>query len=121
METRQGSPVMWLVAVLVLVTGLGLFFAAISVPFTMGSGMMGMMGMMGWGATFLIVPAVLVVLAILAAWGLFAPQRSSILSPSTYSPPPTSAVEILNARYARGEISRDEYLRVRDDLEGRTH
>ena len=121
METQQGSPVMWLVAVLVLVTGLAVFFAAISVPFTMGSGMMGMMGMMGWGATFLIVPAVLVVLVILAAWGLFAPQRSPILSPSAYFPPPTSAVEILNARYARGEISRDEYLRVRDDLEGRAH
>lgn len=29
---------------------------------------------------------------------------------------PTDAVELLRARYARGEIDRDEFLRVRDDL-----
>jgi putative membrane protein len=34
------------------------------------------------------------------------------------SPQPDSALDILKARYARGEISRDEYLNMRRDLEG---
>ncbi|MFC3070440.1 SHOCT domain-containing protein [Phenylobacterium soli] len=29
---------------------------------------------------------------------------------------PPSALELLNARYARGEIGRDEYLRTRADI-----
>ncbi|MFA5895967.1 MAG: SHOCT domain-containing protein [Thermoplasmata archaeon] len=32
---------------------------------------------------------------------------------------PAPAIDVLNARYARGEISRDEYLRLRADLDGR--
>jgi len=32
---------------------------------------------------------------------------------------PSSARELLDQAYARGELSRDEYLRKRDDLTGR--
>ncbi len=41
------------------------------------------------------------------------------------APPPThgnssSALAVLDDRYARGEIARDDYLRTRDDLRGAT-
>jgi|BEDMetMinimDraft_2_1075160.scaffolds.fasta_scaffold23807_2 putative membrane protein len=34
-------------------------------------------------------------------------------------PPPEDPLRVLAARYARGEIDRDAYLRMREDLEGR--
>ena len=33
--------------------------------------------------------------------------------------PEGNALEILRRRYARGELTRDEFLSMRDDLEGR--
>ena len=36
-------------------------------------------------------------------------------------PPHTEPRSILDARYAKGEITRDEYLRMRADLEGPPH
>ena len=43
-------------------------------------------------------------------------------APDTSSEPgdPTGALAVLDDRYARGEISRDDYLRTRDDLRGVT-
>ncbi len=72
-------------------------------PWTSGWGgmMMGGMGLM------MLVPILLVVLLIYA------------LSPQTNLRDGDDARGILERRYARGEISRDEYLRTRDDLEGR--
>ncbi|HYM69511.1 MAG TPA: SHOCT domain-containing protein [bacterium] len=60
-------------------------------------------GMMAWMLIFWVV---VVVFAIwLAAW----------LFPST-APHPSSAREILDARYARGELSREEYRQMRQEL-----
>jgi putative membrane protein len=68
-----------------------------------------MMGMMGLG---LIVPMLLIGLVAYAlGWR---PQFNQI------GPAPTSEtpVDILKARYARGEISRAEYEQMHQDLEG---
>jgi putative membrane protein len=48
-----------------------------------------------------------------------APQQTA---PDTPSEPGDSsrALEVLDDRYARGEVSRDDYLRTRDDLRGVT-
>lgn len=35
--------------------------------------------------------------------------------------PPQDAMSILKERYARGEISREEYLRIREDLKQNEH
>ena len=68
-----------------------------------------MMGMMGLG---LIVPLLLIGLVAYAlGWR---PQFNQSLPGSTSQTP----VEILNARYARGEISREEYDQIHRDLEG---
>lgn len=111
METRQSNPVVWLVLAIVLAIGLMAVFAALFTPFGTGTGMMG--SGMGWGALFMVVPAFVLILILLAALGTFSPSRAYHAT--------GSALENLNVRYARGEISRDEYVRVRADLEGAKH
>lgn len=65
--------------------------------------------MMGFG---LIVPLILIgVLAYALGW---LPQTNQPGSAPTNQTP----VEILKARYARDEISREEYEQMRQDLEG---
>ena len=67
-----------------------------------------MMGMMGFG---LIVPLLLIGLVAYAlGWRL---QFNEIGSAQTSQTP----LEILKARYARGEISREEYDQIHRDLE----
>jgi len=114
-EARETSPLWWLVLTLVLVVGLVALFAALASPWGTGYGMMG--GGWGWGVLVMVVPIVLLVLMLFAASGAFAPRAAvpTYLQPA----PPFSAVEILNARYARGEILREEYLRMQTDLKGR--
>ena len=68
-----------------------------------------MMGMMGFG---LIIPLLLVGLVAYALGWL--PQFNQSLPTSTSQTP----LEILKARYARGEISREEYEQMHQDLEG---
>ena len=68
-----------------------------------------MMTMMGFG---LIVPLLLIGLVAFAlGWR---PQfNQSGLAPTSQPP-----VDVLKARYARGEVTREEYEQVRRDLEG---
>lgn len=81
--------------------------------------------MSGWGPLglvagligFLFVVGTLIALAVLAMW-LW--RRSGVVGrgePRGYP----SANDILAARYARGEISRQEYLEARDELQRVTH
>jgi len=103
-----------MVLAIVLIVGVMMLLAAFAAPSGSGWGMMG--GGMGWGALFMVVPAGLLILILLAVSGAFAPRTAY----PPYVPPPSSASDALNARYARGEISRDEYFRIKADLEGRT-
>ena len=116
MENRQSSPVLWLVFAIILAVGLMAVFVAAFVPNGTGYGMMGFGT--GWSMAFMIVPAVFLILVLLAALGGFTPSQAQL--PPAYPPMPPPAIDVLNARYARGEVSRDEYLRLRADLEGRT-
>ncbi len=115
-EAKEMNRPWWLILTIVLIVGLMALFAALAPPWGTGYGMMGWGW--GWGVLMMVVPLVLVVLILLVALGAFAPRTAA----RAYLPPvspPSSAMEILNARYARGEISREEYLRARTDLEGR--
>jgi uncharacterized membrane protein len=64
-------------------------------------------GMMSFGPMFMIVPAILLVLLVLAAVGAF---------PRVSTHEPQTPREILDARLARGEITREEHEEIRQAL-----
>jgi len=104
--------------------------AVVALPLLWGSTMMGgwMAGGMGpgmmwgaqgsdgwwrWGGLLMLLPGVLIVGGIVAAvvWGIG--NSAEPQNPAG----PSNAREILDARYARGEITRDEYQQMRRDVE----
>ncbi len=75
----------------------------------MGSGM-------GWGGGMVLGPLLTIGLVILLVV-LIVPFVRSIGGGGT-GPRTASARDILDARYAKGEIDREEYLRLRNDIAG---
>lgn len=75
----------------------------------------GMGGLGGFGALFGMGVSLLlfVGLIVLVVWGISQLTRSG---PQVSSAGAGSAVEILNARYARGEITKAEYDQMKTDL-----
>ncbi len=67
---------------------------------------------MGWGGLGMVLVWVLPIFLIVLLVRYFAREREGKREPT--------ALEILEARYARGEIDRDEYLERRADLTGRS-
>jgi putative membrane protein len=73
--------------------------------------------MMGWGGAMfdgigtLLLWGVIIVLLVLLAWGFIGRSRSQSLPRST-------PLDILKERYAKGEISRDEYEQCKKTLAG---
>jgi putative membrane protein len=67
---------------------------------------------------FMAVPGIILILVLIFALGVLNPNRSYTPNP-THAPQPTSAVEILDQRYARGELSREDYLRMRSEVSPR--
>jgi len=80
-----------------------------------GYGMMGpwMMGGFGWGW---FMPIIMIILWGLVIWGIMALVRGLSKSDAGSSTQPDSALEILKKRYARGEITKQEYEERKKDL-----
>lgn len=81
----------------------------------MGGGMMGRWGYpigigRGWGFMFagMLIPLVFVVLLIVGAYYLLTPRGETAGS--------EAALRILDERYARGEITKDQYLEMKQHL-----
>ena len=83
-----------------------------------GWGMMGpgMMGGFGW---WWLMPILMVLFLILGIWAVVALVRgvSQPRDSDSGSSRPDSALEVLRKRYARGEISKEEYEEKKKDLE----
>jgi putative membrane protein len=79
--------------------------------------------MMGWGGGSFLGPfgmflwlLFLILLIVAVVWFFRRPDRSGGEQPFTVHRPP--ALDVLEERYARGEIDRDEYLQKKRDLTG---
>lgn len=79
-------------------------------------------GMGGWGGGYwplgmFVWPVVLVALVLLVVWAV-----RSMSAPHHHAPPPgprrSTGLDVLEERYARGEIGRDEYLQKKADIGG---
>ncbi len=110
MNSRSGAGeaariLLWLLVALILA------FVVLGVVMSFGLGWMGsgMMGIgFGWMGFFMAIPAIVLVLILLAVLGTF---------DRTY-PPRSAPFETLELRLARGEISLEEYKRLREELLG---
>lgn len=119
MENRDQ---MWKALLLVGLLSTGVIVIMMSIFLGTQSNYYGMMGgFMGPGLIIMII--VLIAIALFIIWVV--DERNEPLRPITYYVPPApesrlnSAKDvsgILDERYARGEISRDEYLRIKTDL-----
>ncbi|HVC35539.1 MAG TPA: SHOCT domain-containing protein [Chloroflexota bacterium] len=89
----------------------------------MGWGVMGP-GMMGWGGfgfnplgwIVMLLFWVLIIggIALIAVW-FFREATPAVMGPAA----PSRSLEILKERYARGELTRDQYEEMRREIEGR--
>ncbi|HEX9341359.1 MAG TPA: SHOCT domain-containing protein [Thermoplasmata archaeon] len=114
METRTSERWLWVVLAVVLGIGLLAILAALSMP---SSGYYGMMGGGGWGWALLMmgVPFVILIVILFVAFvGLREP--AALAAYPIYGPPALGPLDVLDQRYARGELNREEYLRIRQDL-----
>jgi putative membrane protein len=118
MTNPRTGPLTWLAVALIVAIGLMIMFGTLTM--TTYGGYYGMMGggAWGWGFVMMAVPGVVLVLILLAALrGLGEPPMAAGGPAAAASP-----LGILDERYARGEVSREEYLRARGDLgQGRAH
>jgi putative membrane protein len=77
-----------------------------------------MMGGGGWMGPFhmIIWLLILVILIVAVVWFVRSGSQTASLPP--YEPQRSSGLDVLNERYARGEINREEYLQKKADLGG---
>ena len=75
----------------------------------------GMMGGMGVGMAFMVVPAIILILILIVVIGGLEERPVHNTYP-VYVPPQPSPIDIIDQRYARGEIGRDEYSRMRAEF-----
>lgn len=82
-----------------------------------GTGGAGWLWMLGWWVFVLVLLAVAVLAAVWLARNLGGDRSDPTGVTGGEAGPSASARETLDLRYARGELSRDEYRQARRDLE----
>ena len=70
----------------------------------------GLRMMLGGGMFFWIIPLILVVIVIFSAFKAFGPKR---LQTNTMDDP----LEIIKIRFAKGELTEEEYLKIKKQLD----
>lgn len=77
-------------------------------------------GMYGWGGGYwglgmFVWPVILIAIVLLVVWALRSPRTPDV---AAGTPRRSPGLDVLEERYARGEIGRDEYLQKKTDLGG---
>lgn len=114
MESRISSTWPWVILAIVLGFGVIALIAAATVPSSGYYGMMGN-GTWGWGILMMAVPAFILIVILVALLSGFREPSPAVIYPS-FVPSHANALDVLEQRYARGELSREDYLRIRGDL-----
>lgn len=116
MSNARLSPLTWLGIALVVAVGLMAVLGGLTMSTSGGYyGMMGG-GSWGWAVLMMGVPAVILILVLLAALGGLSEPRPYA---APFAPVPTSALQVLDERYARGELTREQYVQMQGDLDRR--
>jgi len=78
----------------------------------------GGLGWIGWIINIVLTIGLLIALVWLVIWAVrrITNNQGGLMVSSVQSGGPTNYLEILQTRYARGEISREEYQRMREDI-----
>ncbi|SRR6266568_155264 len=116
MELRISNTWPWAVLAIVLGSGVIALIAA-TAPSSGYYGPMGN-GTWGWGILMMAVPALILIVLLVALIGGFREPTPAIVYPA-YPASHANALDVLEQRYARGELSREDYLRIRGDLAAR--
>lgn len=109
--SEKRNDLVWFLLILVVLIGIVPLLLRESWTWQ-GAGMWGMMGY-GWGFMFLI-PLALLVLIVLGIYYLVTVFTRT--GKPEYSDG-GKALEILKEQYAKGEITREQYLKMKEDLE----
>ena len=112
---KTSTRLIWIVVAIVAGAGLllgGVWLSRIGWGM-FGLGRFGMMGF-GWGG----IPMMLfwIVMIVLGVWLISSLVARTNNQPPSQVPPAESALDILNKRYARGEITKEQFDEMRRDL-----
>jgi len=110
MSKKKGDLIWLLVLLVVLVGILPLFMWWLWAGY-----MPGMMGMMGYGWWF--TPLIAIMFLVLIALGAYYLITGLVGEGISESKDEGRALEILKERYARGEITRKQYLKMKEELD----
>jgi uncharacterized membrane protein len=106
-------------ALILLVVGLMISVMLIGIvganSFSRTDGDYGMMGGWGVGMAFMVVPAIMLILILLIVFGEWG-ERPGYNTYPVYVPPQPSLLDILDQRYARGDINSDEYYKMKAEF-----
>lgn len=107
-DNQRNTLVQIMVVVIVALVG----FAIISSLFgfgMMGGGMMG--GMMGFGMLFMLLPVIFIIIILYALLDNNRPIYNQQPYYGNVNP-----MQVLEQRYASGELSREDYFRIKEDI-----
>ncbi len=110
-DNQRDALIQVMIVLIVAVLGLALVFSLFGGGM-MGGGMMG--GMMGFGWLIMLLPIIFIIVLIYALLD----RDKTQYTPSQYHER-ENPLQILERRYAGGEVSREDYLKMKEDLHTR--
>ena len=115
MRDNDSNQILFIIMVIVLIA---LVLGFVGIAF--GGGMMGF-GMMGFSPFFMLFPVLFFILIVILIARAVDSGPRIYQVPQTHSPPSLDPGHVAQERYARGEISRDEFLKIIEDLREAGH
>jgi putative membrane protein len=120
-NNQRDTLIQILIVLIVAIVGLALVSSLFGGGM-MGGGMMG--GMMGFGWIFMLLPIIFIIFLIYALMDRSRSTFNQPPYPPQYPPPyqmphqeSGNPMQVLERRYVNGEISRNDYLRIKKDIE----